>query len=200
MSNDDLGKGVAGEGERFVFGGDLILRFHGVGGLDVHLFPALGRDEVDLPWRLHGIAGLVPFERVYDPDIHGTPADDQLVIDDVLHDVRQLLLAEADAGIAQTNILAVVFVGVFEVRLSLHVVALALAEQECILQVLHVSSNGVLCHAVFAIELLQRVDGIGNIGGISQGTHRGAEQIQDDGEDILALDLFAIYDVLDINL
>ena len=154
MSNDDLGKGVAGEGERFVFGGDLILRFHGVGGLDVHLFPALGRDEVDLPWRLHGIAGLVPFERVYDPDIHGTPADDQLVIDDVLHDMRQFLLAEADAGVAQADVLTVVLVGVFKVGLALHVVALALAEQKGVLQVLHIRGDGVLRHAVFAIEFL----------------------------------------------
>ena len=67
MSNDDLGEGVAGEGEGFVFGGDLFLRLHGVGGLDVHLFSALGRDEVNLPWRLHRIAGYVSIKGVDDP-------------------------------------------------------------------------------------------------------------------------------------
>ena len=99
MSNDDLGKGVAGEGERFVFGGDLFFRLHGVGGLDVHLSSALGCDKVDLPWCLHGIAGCVPFERVDDSDVDGIPANDEVVIDDVFHDVRQLLLAEADTGV-----------------------------------------------------------------------------------------------------
>ena len=114
MPDDDLGEGVTGEGKRFVFGGNLIFCLHGVGGLDVDFFSAPGRDEVDLPWCLHGIAGLVPFERVDDSDIHGTPADDQLVIDDVLHDMRQLLLAEADTGVAQADVLAVVLVGATE--------------------------------------------------------------------------------------
>jgi len=91
-------------------------------------FPALGCNEVNLPWRLHGIAGLVSFEGVDDLDIDGTPANDQFVIDNVLHDMRQFLLAEADAGFAQANVLAVVFVGVFEAGLAFHVETLALTE------------------------------------------------------------------------
>ena len=39
--DDDLGEGVAGEGEGVVFGDDLFLRFHSVGGLDVDFFPPL---------------------------------------------------------------------------------------------------------------------------------------------------------------
>lgn len=60
----------------------------------MYTFSVLRCDKVVLSCRLHGIVGLVPFERVDDPDVGGTPANNQFVIDDVLHDVRQLLLAE----------------------------------------------------------------------------------------------------------
>lgn len=86
-----------------------------------------------------GLTDLFPFEGVDDPDIDRAPADDQLVIDDVLHDMCQPLLAEADAGVAQADILTVIFVGIFEVGFAFHVVALAFAEQEGVFQMLHVS-------------------------------------------------------------
>lgn len=39
MPDNDYREGIVGEGEGVILGGDLIIRFHGVGGLDVHLFP-----------------------------------------------------------------------------------------------------------------------------------------------------------------
>ena len=44
---------------------------------------------------------------------------------------------------------------------------------------LHICADGVLRYVVFVIQLLKGVDGMGNFGGIGQGIHRGAEQIQD---------------------
>ena len=49
---------------------------------------------------------------------------------DVLHDVRHFLLAEADTGISQSNVLTVVFVGIVKIALALHIPALAFGKEE----------------------------------------------------------------------
>lgn len=69
-------------------------------------------------------------------------------------------------------------------------VEIAFAEQEGVFQVIHVGGNGVLCHAILSIEFLKRIDSVGDVGGIGQGTHRGAEQIDDAGETMRSTRLY----------
>ena len=54
----------------------------------------------------------------------------QLIENDVFHDMRHFLLAEADTGISQSNVLTVVFVGVVKIALALHIPAFAFGEEE----------------------------------------------------------------------
>ena len=65
-----------------------------------------------------------------DADVNGAFTDHQFIENDVLHDVRHLLLAEADAGISQSDILTVVFVGIVKIALSLGIPAFAFGEEE----------------------------------------------------------------------
>ena len=44
--------------------------------------------------------------------------------------MRHFLLAEADAGISQSNILTIVFVGIVEIAFALDIPTLALGKQE----------------------------------------------------------------------
>ena len=44
--------------------------------------------------------------------------------------MRHFLLAEADAGVSQSNVLAVVFVGVVKIALALDIPAFAFGEEE----------------------------------------------------------------------
>ena len=154
MPDNNLWKGIAGESQGLVLSSNLFIRLHGISRLNVNFLASFGSDAIDFPRNLHGIAGLALLKTVYDSDIDSAPADDQLIIDNILHDVCQFLLAETDAGVAQAGVLTVVFVGVLKIRLALHIIAFAFTEQEGIFQVLHVGGDSVLRHAVRAIEFL----------------------------------------------
>ena len=70
-----------------------------------------------------------------------------------------LLLAEANAGVPQAHVLAVVLVGVVKVILPLDVIPLALREEESVRQVVHVGLYRVDGHQVLPATLLGGVDG-----------------------------------------
>ena len=44
--------------------------------------------------------------------------------------MRHFLLTEADAGISQSNVLAVILVGIVKIALALHIPALAFGKEE----------------------------------------------------------------------
>ena len=71
---------------------------------------------------------LVLFAAVDDTDIYFAAANAQLVVDNVLHDVRHFLLAEADSCIAKPQIIAVILVGIIKIVLALHIKAAAFLE------------------------------------------------------------------------
>ena len=91
------------------------------------------------------------------------------------------LLAEADAGVAQPQILTVVLAGEIKIILPLHIEPPALPEQVGVLQVVHVAPDRIVGHRISSAPLLPGVQAVGNIGGIGKGADGGTQQIQDRG-------------------
>ena len=96
---------------------------------------------------------------------------DQLIENDVLHDVGHLLLAEADAGIPQADVLTVIFVRVIEIVFPLDIPALALSKKERVRQVIHIRFHSVGGNRILAAPLLPGVDGVRHPGGFGQRSH-----------------------------
>lgn len=199
MPDDDLGEGVAGQGEGLVLGFCFLIIRQGVGGLDIDLLAADGGHEVDLPCHLDSAPFLIFIVAVHDANIYGTSTDDQIVVDDILHDMGHFLLAETDPGISQPQVLAVVFVGVIKIILPLHIPSFALAKQECVRQVIHIALDGVRCDGMFATALLFGVERIGYIGRIGQGANGGAQQVQYGVQYIGTFDLLPLDNILQVG-
>ena len=114
--------------------------------------------------------------------------------------MRHFLLAEADTGISQSNVLAIVFVGIVKIALSLYIPAFAFGEEEGIRQVIHIGFHGVQGNDVFSTALLHGVYGGCNLRRIGQRTDRRTQQIKNSRQHILTLDLLPLYNVLQIDL
>ena len=82
-----------------------------------------------------------------------------------------LLLAEADAGIPQADVLTVIFVGVIEIVFPLDIPALALSKEERVRQVIHIRFHSVEGDRILAAPLLPGVDGVRHPGGVGQRPH-----------------------------
>ena len=100
MTHDNLRKRIAGQREGLVFGDCLFLGPQCVGGLNVGLLTTGGRNEVDLPRDRRDPSFGIFLIAIDDADVNGAFTNHQFIENDVLHDVRHLLLAEADAGIS----------------------------------------------------------------------------------------------------
>ena len=195
LPDEDLSEAVAGEGEGLEFGEALFFGGEGVGGLDVETFAGPVYDEVDFA----GDAGARPGGRSFpgedDSDIDAPAAGDEFVVDDVFHDVGFFLVAEKGSGVAETDIFAVVFLGVVEIGVPLDVVAFGLGEEIGVFEVGDVGGDGVVgeFRAVGG-------KGAGQVVGIGEGARGRAEKIDNlphgggfgDGmslDDILEIDL-----------
>ena len=130
MTHDNLRKRIAGQREGLVFGDCLFLGPQCVGGLNVGLLTTGGRNEVDLPRDRRDPSFGIFLIAIDDADVNGAFTNHHLIENDVLHDVRHLLLTEADTGISQSNILAIVFVGIVKIALALDIPAFAFGEEE----------------------------------------------------------------------
>ena len=130
MTHDDFRERIAGQRKRLVFGDCLFLRSQRIGRLNVGLLTARGCNEVDFPRNRRDLSFGIFLISVDDTDVNGAFTDHQLIENDVLHDVRHFLLAEADTGISQSNVLTIVFVGIVKIALALDIPAFAFGEKE----------------------------------------------------------------------
>ena len=130
MTHDDLRERIAGQRERLIFSDCLFLCPQCVGGLNIGLLTAGGRNEVNFPCDRSDLSFGIFLIAIDDADVNGAFTDHQLIENDVLHDVRHFLLAEADTGIPQSNVLTVVFVGIVKIALALDIPAFAFGEEE----------------------------------------------------------------------
>ena len=154
MPNDDLGERITGQTERLVFGDCFLLGFQRIGGLDIGLFAAASGNKVNLTGNMRKLTELVLFAAVDDTYIYFTAANAQLVVDNVLHDVRHFLPAEADSCIAKPQIIAVILVGIIKIVLALHIKAAAFLEQVCVGKMPDVCLYGVGGYRIFSRKLL----------------------------------------------
>ena len=109
--------------------------------------------------------------------------------------MRHLLLTKPDTGIAQTNVLAVVLVGILKILPPLDIIALGFAEQERILQMVDIGRDGILRNVLPSPGTERICDFLG----IRQRTDRRTQQIKEQTENILTHDLLALHNVLDID-
>ena len=115
--------------------------------------------------------------------------------------MRQFLLTEADTGVAQAEIVAVVLVGIVEIVLSLHVISAAFLKKIGILQMADVlGRDRVRGDGILPGTLLSGIQGVCNIVRVGQKPDRRAEQAQRRGQYVFAFDLFTLHDVLEIYL
>lgn len=104
MADNDLREGIAGQRERLILGDRLFRCSQCVGRLDIGLLATGGCNEVDFPCDRHDLSFGIFLVAIDNADVNGAFTDHQLIENDVLHDVRHFLLAEADAGIPQSNL------------------------------------------------------------------------------------------------
>ena len=130
MTHDDLREGIAGQRKRLVFGDRLFLRSKRIGRLNICLLAAGGRNEVNFPCDRRELSFGIFLIALDNADVNGAFTDQQLIENDIFHDVCHFLLAEADTGIPQSNVLTVVFVGIVKIALALDVPALAFGEEK----------------------------------------------------------------------
>ena len=118
---------------RIFQGSEFCLHFgrvvHVQGRLNIIFLRASVDDKVNLAL----FSGLLLFDclrNLHHADIYRAIPAQQFVIYDVFHDVRFLLLSEVQSGVAEADISAIIFLRIFEVFLSLDVIAFGIAEQE----------------------------------------------------------------------
>ena len=75
----------------------------------------------------------------YNTNINGIASAQKFVVDDVFRNVAGIVLTIVRSGITETDICIVVFVWIFEIGLSFHIIALCHGNEERIDDVLHIS-------------------------------------------------------------
>ena len=120
--------------ERVEFLRLLLLRGEVVGNLDIISLTRLIDDEIDFELLAQALAAAVPAERFHDAHIDMIPANAQLIIYDVLHDVSRLLLTEIQPGVAQAEVGEVIFEIGTDILAPFDVIALRLLDQKSICQ------------------------------------------------------------------
>ena len=75
VAHDDFREGIAGQRKRLVFGDGLFLRSQRISGLNVGLFAAGGRNEVDFPCNRRDSSFGIFFTALDDADVHGAIPD-----------------------------------------------------------------------------------------------------------------------------
>ena len=68
-------------------------------------------------------------EDLDDTDINFVSPPDELIVDDILHQMGFFLLAKAESRIAKADILHVVFRRIIQIAASAHIIALGFAEK-----------------------------------------------------------------------
>ena len=132
----------------------------------------------------------------YHTYIHAVPPADQIVVNDVLHDMTGIVLTVIETGISQTNVGVVIFIGIVEIGLALDIIPLGHPDQECVDGVVNI--GGDQCRIDFF--LTHTGDGIGHIGGIGQRTDLRCQEVQNVVQNILPLNSIALHNILDIQL
>ena len=146
-----------------------------VRGLDVAAPVAEVRHEIDLEAFAvrHTFAGAAPVDHAH---IDVVVTCSQLVVHDVLHDVRLLDLAEPQSCVAQPHVLEIVFLRAADVLASLDVEPSRLLDDERVLEMADVLHDGVRADAGMQHAGERGLD-LGRIGQSSDGGGQHVDQV-----------------------
>ena len=194
--DEDLPEVVAACAERRGFLLALLLGWDAEGGLHVDLPCAEIHDEVDFQLLKVELAVLPLALDFDDADVHVAAAGNELVEDDVLHQVRLFGFAEVEPGVAQPHVRRVELLGIGQVFLAAHVVPLGLAEEIGLLEIVEVflqrpvgrpgKALGTECQDEL-VRICQRADG-------------GGKLVENTGRYQVVSEAVAFADVLEIDL
>ena len=128
--------------------------------------------------------------------VHIKPSDKQFIEDDILHQMRLLVLTEIDTGVAKTRVGEVVFIGSIDVLPSLHVISHRLFYEKRVTQELQIGLHGLWGdgHILDALECVDQFCRIGET------ANRGRYDVQQLFEFFFMTYFVTLLDVLDISL
>lgn len=182
---------VFGKLQGVEFRRDFFGRVHLPCGLYVRALVAFVHNEVDF------FLGVRAFAPVRDHShVNGIAAHEQLVVNDVFHDVAGVNLAESEPGVAQADVRKIIFVRVVEIMLAFDIEAFCLAYQESVLAAFDVVAHGVRAE-LFSFHGFERVRDIERI---RQRADERAERIQYVLENVNPLQFVALQNVLYVHL
>ena len=133
--------GIVDPQERTLLLSFLFRRAHGKGGLDIIASASGVGDEVDFQLLARHFPVRLFLPDLHHADVDGKAAIEQFVVDDVLHDVVFILLTEIQPGIAQTDILEIIFERSVDVGFPLDVVADRFIDQKSVFQIFAISGD-----------------------------------------------------------
>ena len=168
----------------------LLIR-NGEDRLDIHLLIVPVRYEIYLLGNAHGFPIRLPGVHGHHAHVDRVSPHPELVVDRVLHQVSHLLLPEIQTSVAQAEVLAVVLLGIREVSPPFHIVTLRFGEQERVLEIIQICSDGAFAHI---LEMR------GDLLGIGEGADVGADEIYQSLQNLGMLDRMPLPDILQIGL
>ena len=125
--DDDFLKEVTGELQRIQFSGFFLLRAHLEGGLDIEFSVSVVDDEINLFLDIASVSAVY-----HNAHIYAISPADQVIVDDVFHNVTGIILPIIEPGISETDVGVVILVGIVEVGLAFDIISLSHADQKCI--------------------------------------------------------------------
>lgn len=192
---DDLPERVADLHQRSELLLPLLLVVDAIGGLDVRGSAALPGDEIHLSGDLRHPPVDAPPESDHS-DIHHVSSGTELVVDDVLHDVRPVGgLTEVHPRIGDPVVHGIVFGQRSDAFPSFDVVPSGLLEQEGVLQVADVPDDRILGGSSVSLGC----QGVLDLGRIHQGAGGRGQHIDDVIQQIRPFDPVALLYILQIH-
>ena len=143
VPDHDFSKAVTAECKWLEFRFAFFLIIHPVCALHIHFLPAFVDDKINLACDSLALPEFVCLPGENHAHIYGKSPSHQLKINRILHQVRHILLAETRSRVSQSEILALVFVWVVEIRLAAHVITFRFGKEKCVHQVIHMHSDGI---------------------------------------------------------
>lgn len=139
----------------------LLFRWQRICRLDVVLVETIRGNEVYLI-LLVGTLAITHHPTLHHTDIHHIATDTQLIVDDILHDVGNLLLPEIQSGITQADIHHIIFLDTLIILPAFYIIAASTLEEESILQALHIGRHCIriklyMLHTLQSITYLARI-------------------------------------------
>ncbi len=154
IDDNEFCKRIADAEECLFFLGSIDVIGNGPSGLDVAAITAAIDYKIDFP------RGVRRVDFTY---IHRKPSRNKLVVNNIFHGMRRLLLAEIKRGIAQTEVSEVKFVRAVDITSTLHVVAQGSVHEVGIAQQADVATDGGggEGNVLNALETMLKFHGVG---------------------------------------